>query len=82
MGDDTFLRALIAYQCGRLKNLVRKWRRRADDNGPLAARAYLDAANDLENVLKVFKKELMAQPGNPEWGLLDGISEQEKRNMP
>lgn len=34
------------------KNLVRKWRRKSGDFGPLVARAYNDAANELEAQLK------------------------------
>ena len=37
---------------------------------------------EARRLLKEAKRELMAQPGNPDWGLLNGISEQEKRNMP
>jgi hypothetical protein len=35
-----------------MKKLVRRWRARAEDCGPLAACAYLDAANDLESEIK------------------------------
>jgi hypothetical protein len=37
----------------RLKNLIRRWRRQSEDHGPMAARAYLAAANDLEGEIKI-----------------------------
>jgi len=37
---------------------------------------------EARRLLKEARKELMAQPDHPEWGLLNGISEQEKRDMP
>ncbi len=36
----------------RLINLVKKWRRRADDYGPIPARVYYECANGLEDEIK------------------------------
>lgn len=47
----------------RLNNLVRKWRRRSEDYGPIPARAYLEAANDLESELK--KMDAVPEPVTP-----------------
>jgi len=35
-----------------MKNIVARLRRRAEDSGPLAARAYIDAANEIEKELR------------------------------
>lgn len=35
-----------------MKNVVRRLRKRAEDSGPMTARAYLDAANEIEKELR------------------------------
>jgi len=45
-----------------MNKLVRKWRARAEDCGP-AARAYLDAANDLESEINKSAQLVVAVDG-------------------
>ena len=45
-----------------MRNVVRRLRRRSEDVGPLAARAYLDAANEIEGELKKLDKRITGWP--------------------
>ena len=46
-----------------INKLVRRWRSRAEDCGPMAARAYLDAANDLESEIRKSAQLVVAVDG-------------------